>query len=77
MFATEMWGDTLVVFSGIRKNNDDEPQLLGKSSASKVTLDDGHCGIVANLEIRPYCEPCEIEAVKGLLLTHMLKKMDK
>ena len=77
MFTTQMWGNTLVVFSDIRKNDDDEPQLLGKSSASKVTLSDGHWQIVANLEIRPYCEPCEIEAVKGLLLTHMIKELDK
>lgn len=76
MFTTQMWGNTLVVFSDIRKNDDDEPQLLGKSSASKVTLS-GHWQIVANLEIRPYCEPCEIEAVKGLLLTHMIKELDK
>lgn len=76
-FTTELWGDMLVVFSASRLNNDDEPQLLGKSSVDKRFLSDGHYFIEAKIEIRPYCEPDELGAVQKMLLAHMIKELNK
>lgn len=74
-FTTDIWGDTLVVFSAERLNNDDEPQILGIAVVKKYESSDGHFYIETKTEIRPYCEPDEIKAVQKILSGHVDKNL--